>query len=223
MERLRKLLIEDGWTPPVHEQLCSILAGPPGVACFDWDETCASGDLGEFLLKMLDANGEKWAEYERLISKGFVPAAYAQAAMILAGKTREAAALVCSEAVDLAISSASVVIRPEISALIGAFQLAGWDVWVVTASTPYVVEEAALKVGVERERVLGMRLAVVDGLYTKAIDGPVCYGPGKVDAIMRAIGQKPDFAAGDTWTDLEMFNLLHTRWLLVIGSQTLLR
>ena len=199
-----ELLQEDFWDPEVYSRLTTLLKGPPGVACFDWDETCAAGDLGEFLLRQRDDTGDKWRDYERLIAKGLTPAAYAEAATVLSGTTEEEASVICSKAVELAISSGSIVLRPEIRELIRAFHCAGWDVWIVSASTPYLVEEAALRIGVERSRVLGMRLVVTGGVYTGAIDGPICYGAGKVDAIMRAIGRLPDFAAGDTWTDLEM-------------------
>ena len=214
---IEELLQEELWTHEVYQRLLSLLNGPAGVACFDWDETCASGDLGEYLLQELDDTGEKWRYYEQLIAKGLTPAAYAQAATVLAGQSEDGAAEICRRAVESAIASGTIAIRPEIRALISAFQFAKWDVWVVTASTPYLVEEAALGVGVPRDKVLGMRLVVTEGLYSNAISGPICYGAGKVDSIMRSIGRLPDFAAGDTWTDLEM--LVSAKTAMLVGNR----
>jgi HAD superfamily phosphoserine phosphatase-like hydrolase len=217
MTKTEELLRQELWAPEIYERLIMILNGPPGVACFDWDETCASGDLGEFLLRELDETGDKWRDYEQLIAEGLTPEAYAQAAKVLSGETEERAAEICREKVELAISQGVIAIRPEIQALIAAFQSASWDVWVVTASTPYLVEEAALRVGVGRNRVLGMRLVVADGIYTGSISGPICYGVGKVEEIMRSIGRLPDFAAGDTWTDLEM--LQSAKQAMLVGNR----
>jgi phosphoserine phosphatase len=96
---------------------------------------------------------------------------------------------------------------PEMKELVLKFQNAGFDVWVVSASTQWIVEVAAKKVGVHANRVLGILLDVdkKQRLTSKILR--LTYRKGKADAILKDIGKTPVFAAGDSNTDIEMLLL----------------
>jgi phosphoserine phosphatase len=81
---------------------------------------------------------------------------------------------------------------------------AGFEVWVVSASPRLAVVPFARRIGVEDERVLGMREVVRDGVLSSDLEGPPTYGEGKVMALMRAAGRGPLMAVGDAVTDAEM-------------------
>jgi phosphoserine phosphatase len=88
--------------------------------------------------------------------------------------------------------------------LIKGLRGAGVEVWLVSASNGWIVEAAAPFVGGEAARVLGVRVETAGGVLTDKVVRPVTCQAGKVDAIAKHIGRKPDFAFGDSLGDLEM-------------------
>jgi phosphoserine phosphatase len=57
---------------------------------------------------------------------------------------------------------------------------------------------------------IGTRSVVVDGVYTGELDGPFCYGPGKVEAIEQlarweGLDLAQCYAYSDSASDLPMF------------------
>lgn len=98
--------------------------------------------------------------------------------------------------------------RDEMIELIGFFDRAGFDVFVVTASPEWLVRGFAKHIQLPREHVIGPRLVVEkDGHAAPKIDGNFPWRAGKVIAIRTRIppgGRTPHFVAGDAVGDLEM-------------------
>ena len=72
-------------------------------------------------------------------------------------------------------------IRPEARRLLDLHRHAGRSTYIVSASPVEIVEPLATALGMTAG--IGTRSSVVDGVYTGELDGPFCYGPGKVEAI----------------------------------------
>jgi phosphoserine phosphatase len=103
-----------------------------------------------------------------------------------------------------AITSTGIRIHQEIHNLITLLKKRGFDVWIISAGPEWVVEGAALKLGVGPDRVIGMRAKLKEGKLTSEIEPPPTFRQGKVEAISKFIGKKPLLAVGDSWTDAEM-------------------
>jgi HAD superfamily hydrolase (TIGR01490 family) len=72
-------------------------------------------------------------------------------------------------------------IRPEARRLLDLHRHAGRATYIVSAAPTEIVEPLALSLGMTGG--IGTRGKVVDGTYTGELDGPFCYGVGKVEAI----------------------------------------
>ena len=72
-------------------------------------------------------------------------------------------------------------VRPESRRLIEQHRLAGRATYIVSASPRELVEPLAQSLGMTAG--IGTRSVIVDGIYTGELDGPFCYGPGKVEAM----------------------------------------
>jgi HAD superfamily hydrolase (TIGR01490 family) len=72
-------------------------------------------------------------------------------------------------------------VRPEAADLLELHRRAGRDTYIVSASPQEMVEPLATSLGMTGG--IGTVAEVRDGVYTGALAGPFCYGPGKVEAI----------------------------------------
>jgi phosphoserine phosphatase len=72
-------------------------------------------------------------------------------------------------------------LRPEARRLLDRHRQAGRDTYIVSAAPQEIVEPLAHSLGMTSG--IGTRSRVVDGMYTGALDGPFCYGEGKVEAM----------------------------------------
>ncbi|MGA1076759.1 MAG: HAD family hydrolase, partial [Ilumatobacteraceae bacterium] len=72
-------------------------------------------------------------------------------------------------------------VRPEARRLVDIHRHAGRATYIVSAAPQEIVEPLAISLGMTGG--LGTRGRVVDGVYSGDLDGPFCYGAGKVDAI----------------------------------------
>lgn len=98
-------------------------------------------------------------------------------------------------------------IRPEARRLLDLHRHAGRATYIVSASPVEVVEPLATTLGMTAG--IGTRGVVVDGVYTGELDGPFCYGPGKVAAIGRlarweGLDLAQCYAYSDSASDLPM-------------------
>jgi phosphoserine phosphatase len=124
--------------------------------------------------------------------------------------------------------NAYIRVYAQIKDLVGVLQDNGYDVWVLSASSQYIVEPFAAKVGVDASRVIGVRMVldaegkvtygiqgcgpVMDGENTMItyIDGKRCWMNKVIyaDASATALDVNPDltkrpvFSAGDSDTDV---------------------
>ena len=118
-------------------------------------------------------------------------------------RTRESVRFSFSDGREIEIQRG---IRPfvEIRRLFDALRQVGWEVWIVSATNEWTVRQFAPVFGVPTDRVLGNRVGVVDGELTDETESPVLFREGKVEAIDRRIGTRPDLVVGDAVTDYEM-------------------
>lgn len=100
--------------------------------------------------------------------------------------------------------SRGIRLRPEMRELAREMRRAGWQVWVISASTRWEVEAFAEYFGISAGRVLGMRRAVDGkGWITSQVLPPLPFDAGKIGAYQEYVsrGQPPWFAAGDSDAD----------------------
>jgi HAD superfamily hydrolase (TIGR01490 family) len=72
-------------------------------------------------------------------------------------------------------------VRPEARRLLDLHRHAGRNTYIVSAAPVEIVEPLAHSLGMTAG--IGTRGVVLDGVYTGELDGPFCYGPGKVAAM----------------------------------------
>jgi HAD superfamily hydrolase (TIGR01490 family) len=98
-------------------------------------------------------------------------------------------------------------VRPEAKRLLERHRRAGRDTFIVSAAPQEIVEPLAHALGMTGG--IGTRSTVDAGVYTGELDGPFCYGAGKVEA-MEAIAAWNDYdlaqsyAYSDSASDLPM-------------------
>ena len=72
-------------------------------------------------------------------------------------------------------------VRPEAKRLLERHRLAHRDTFIVSAAPQEIVEPLANALGMTG--AIGTRGVLKNGVYTGELDGPFCYGPGKVEAM----------------------------------------
>jgi HAD superfamily hydrolase (TIGR01490 family) len=88
---------------------------------------------------------------------------------------------------DLVALNADIVpkllerVRPESQRLIDLHRHRGRDTYIVSASPIELVDPLAKALGMTAG--IGTKSTVEDGVYTGELDGPFCYGEGKVEAL----------------------------------------
>ncbi len=93
-------------------------------------------------------------------------------------------------------------------ALVGELQRKGVEVYIVSASNPWLVAEGAKRLGIDEAHVIGMGVEVKGGRLTDRLVRPIPWEAGKVAAIQARIGRvKPVLVAGDSAGDLALLGL----------------
>ena len=100
-------------------------------------------------------------------------------------------------------------IRPEARRLVDIHRHAGRSTYIVSAAPHEIVEPLAISLGMTHG--IGTRGKVVDGVYTGELEGPFCYGQGKVDAIeeiarFEGYDLRMCYAYSDSSSDLPMLS-----------------
>ena len=98
-------------------------------------------------------------------------------------------------------------LRPEARRLLDRHRHAGRDTFIVSAAPQEIVEPLAHSLGMTSG--IGTRSHVVDGRYTGELDGPFCYGYGKVEAMVELANWngydlRQCYAYSDSASDLPM-------------------
>ncbi len=85
---------------------------------------------------------------------------------------------------------------PEMKDLFAKLKEKGFDVWVLSSSNQWAVEEMAKEYGVFRSRVAGIRLKTLDGVMSAEPLLPLPHGGGMAEAIVMFIGRSPVLIIG---------------------------
>ena len=134
-----------------------------------------------------DANALAVALYEAFKAERFPhDRAFAMMAWVFAGWRRdELSAFTAKVLSDAGIDAR---IRPEMLSIFRWAEGRGVAVYVVSASPRAIIESAAPRLGISRERLVAMTPKVsAEGVVLPSLDGPIVYGEGKVEALNRAL------------------------------------
>jgi phosphoserine phosphatase len=197
-------------TAEFHAAVHAGLDGPgPRIAVFDCDGTLWSGDAGSGFMR--------WTIEKSILSAEAIARLNARYQGYLDGQVSELA--ICGEMVqiyaglreaDLRAAAAEYFaaqveqrIFPEMLALIRELQAAGTEIWAVSSTCDWVVEEGVRRFNIPANRVLSARVAIANGLVTNTLlDVPT--DEGKVAALARAGIAAPDAVFGNSIHDAAM-------------------
>lgn len=200
----------DRFDPAVEEALTELIERGPGLAVFDADHTLYCHDAGEEFYQHLiagrhlvavDPDRDLFAEYRALEARDQV-AAYTRLATDMAGLHDTHLAELARAFFDAHFVSR---IYPAMRRLIADLLAARWRVYLVTASPRWPIQAAAPHFGLTPGHVIGVDVALEEGRLTDRLAYELPYAAGKVKAIRRLLGQRPQLAAGDSAAD---------RWML---------
>jgi phosphoserine phosphatase len=97
-------------------------------------------------------------------------------------------------------------IFPEMTALVAALHKQGAELWAVSSTNRWVIEEGVKRFGIPAERVLAAEVSVTNGLITSELtDVPT--GPGKAVSLRRVGLAEPDAVFGNSIHDLAMLEM----------------
>lgn len=189
-----------------------LFSAPLKIAVFDCDGTLWSGDAGlgfmnwsiEAGVVSRDASG--WIDARhRLYRQGEVSELQicGEMVQVYAGlrddELRGAAARYFATQVEPQIF-------PEMQALVADLRTTGVDLWAVSSTNNWVIEEGLKRFGIGPERVLGACVRVRDGVITsELIDVPT--DEGKAESLRRIGLSRPDVVFGNSIHDLAMLEI----------------
>ena len=190
----------------------SVLHLEPRVAAFDCDGTLWFGDSG---MKFL-----YWEIEEGLLSTEATQAIMRRYDEYLAGRVTEDE--MCGEMVQIHRGISEKKIRefaarfaqsnvmphffPEMESLVEKLRQRGCDVWAVSSTNNWVIEESVKKVGIAGDHVLAVRVGMENGIATDRL-GEITSGPGKARALRGVLKGQLDASFGNSMFDLEMLEL----------------
>jgi phosphoserine phosphatase len=193
-------------TPEFH---ASALDLSPTVAVFDCDGTLWSGDAGSGFMAytietgLLSREATDWLDARyRLYKRGELSelAICGEMVQVYAGldesELRHAAR-------DFFHARVERNIFPEMRELVAALQARGTEIWAVSSTNDWVIEEGVTRFGIPAERVLAARVQSQDGVVTGTlVDVPT--DEGKVAALARVGVAVPDAVFGNSVHDAAM-------------------
>jgi phosphoserine phosphatase len=191
------------------EFLASVYALSPAVAVFECDGTLWSGDAGSGFMN--------WTIETGVVSREATDWIDARYRGYLKGEVSEVA--ICGEMVQMyqrlreeEMRRAAEVffkaqiernIFPEMLALVEELRGKGVDIWAVSSTNNWVIEEGVRRFGIPAERVLAVCVEVKDGMVTDVLlDVPT--DEGKVAALGRVGVTAPDAVFGNSVHDAAM-------------------
>lgn len=195
------------FTPTEFEE--AVLALHPAAAIFDCDGTLWSGDAGYgFMVWSIEAglvsrNASDWIDSRyRLYLTGEVSETEMCGEMVQLYSGLQEAEL-RHAAADYFRSHIEAHIFPEMRTLIEKLRAGGSDIWAVSSTNNWVIEEGVSHFNIPASRVLAARVKVTDGRITSdLIDVPS--GDGKATALHRAGIDNPDAVFGNSIHDAAM-------------------
>lgn len=190
----------------------AVLAVAPRIAVFDCDGTLWSGDAGYgFML---------WSIETGLVSRNAADWIDSRYRLYRTGEISEAT--ICGEMVQLYTGleetelrrAAATFVRsqirphifPEMQRLITDLHATGCEIWAVSSSNNWVIEEGVREFAIPPERILCARVAVRNGLITSTlIDVPT--DEGKAISLGGVDRGHPDVVFGNSIHDAAMLAL----------------
>jgi phosphoserine phosphatase len=188
----------------------AVLDLAPRLAVFDCDGTLWSGDAGSAFMR--------WTIDKGLLSREATDWLDRRYRGYLRGEVSEVA--ICGEMVqvyhglrehemraaarDFFATEVQPNIFPEMLALVGELQRRGVEIWAVSSTCDWVIEEGMRRFDIPPGRVLAARVATDNGgVVTDALlDVPT--DQGKVDSLLRAGIPAPDAVFGNSVHDAAM-------------------
>ena len=187
----------------------SVYALSPTVAVFDCDGTLWSGDAGSSFMN--------WTVDTGLVSREAADWIDGRYRGYKRGEVSEIA--ICGEMVQLYqglredemrkaareffASRIERNIFPEMRELVAELQGRGVDIWAVSSTNDWVIEEGVRRFGIPADRVLAAKVKVKDGVVTDGIlDVPT--DEGKVASLARVGITAPDAVFGNSVHDAAM-------------------
>ena len=195
-----------------QEFLDSIRDHAPRIAVLDCDGTLWSGDAGSSFMK--------WTIETGLVSREVTDAIDARYRDYLRGDVSELA--ICGEMVQMyqglrepemrqaAKSFFAELIEPhifrEMQELVAELQASETEIWAVSSTNDWVIDEGAKRFGIAADHVLAARVRIENGLVTNELMEVPTDG-GKVEALHRAGVQEPDAVFGNSVHDAAMLRI----------------
>ena len=193
-------------TPRFH---AAVLDLAPTVAVFDCDGTLWSGDAGVGFMKwtiergLLSRDATEWLDNRyRAYLRGEVSelAICGEMVQVYHG-LREAE--MRAAAAEFFAAKIAPRIFPEMLDLVTQLQARGTDIWAVSSTNDWVIEEGVRRFAIPPTRVLSARVSVANGLVTDILlDVPT--DEGKVASLVRAGVSAPDVVFGNSVHDAAM-------------------
>ncbi len=190
----------------------AVLSPKPRVAVFDCDGTLWNGDAGLGFMTwsmdrgLLSREASAWIDARhRLYRHGEVSELEicGEMVQIYAG-LREDELRRAAERYFAAHVEAQIF--PEMQTLVADLHASGVDIWAVSSTNNWLIDEGVRRFGIGPERVLAARVRVQDGLITSdLIDVPT--DEGKASALRTAGIPRPDEVFGNSIHDAAMLEL----------------
>lgn len=184
----------------------------PRIAVFDCDGTLWNGDAGVGFMNwsmeagLLSRDASDWLDDRyRLYRQGKVSEVEicGEMVQVYAGlrdeELRRAAARYFAAHVE-------VQIFPEMQSLIAALQSAGAEIWAVSSTNNWVIEEGVRRFGIPLDRVVSARVKVKDGVITSDLVA-VPTDEAKATALQSLGIPSPDAVFGNSVHDAAMLDL----------------
>ncbi len=197
-------------TPQEFER--EVLAVKPGTAVFDCDGTLWTGDAGIGFMNwtkdvgLLSRDASDWIDSRhRLYRQGEVSelAICGEMVQVYSGLHEDEMRRAAAEYFRTHIEPQ---IFPELRALIARLQEQGTDIWAVSSTNNWVVEEGVKRFNIPASRVLAACVEVENGIVTsRLIDVPT--DEGKVDSLKRVGIPSPDAVFGNSIHDAAMLEI----------------
>jgi putative phosphoserine phosphatase/1-acylglycerol-3-phosphate O-acyltransferase len=181
----------------INELLASIEAAPKGAkttAAFDFDGTIIYGYSAFHFLRAQVKRGD--LDIKDLLATLQAMTQFGMGSLDFAGLIALTAQFMRGHsksdyddfAQDVYDKHIGRLIYPETRRLIEAHKQAGHTIAIISSATRFQVEAAAHDLGIEH--VYCTELAVENDQFTGDIDGPPCFGMGKVDAAKHLLKKK---------------------------------